>query len=239
MKNLSITSLLPYTALTVLAAAAGPGPAFHISTAPQGPVTDAGHVQTLEAAPAAVVAAATASVRVTVRPGDTLSAISARVCGDPHDYWALAYNNALPDPDRIYPGQVLKAACQAAAALIADKYGLMGEQRSSSRSTSPAPVEVAASQPGPQHAGGMTVTLDSGNYSAMQRCIIERESGGNSQVMNSSAHYGLYQFSASTWAASGGSPADFGHASVAEQNRVFANAVAERGYSDWRPYDHC
>ena len=57
-------------------------------------------------------------------------------------------------------------------------------------------------------------------------CVVARESGGNSQVMNSSGHYGLYQFSASTWAAYGGNPASFGNASVAEQNQVFANALA-------------
>lgn len=239
MKNVSLTTLLPYTALTVLTGTVAPAPALTIAAAPQSPAADTGHVRVLRTAPVVPVAVTTASVRVTVRPGDTLSAIARRVCGDPGDYWALAYNNALPDPDRIYPGQVLKAACQAAAALIADKYGLMGEQRSASSSASPAPVQVAAGQPGPQHSGGMTVTLDSGNYSALQQCIIERESGGDSQVMNGSSHYGLYQFSASTWAASGGNPADFGHASVPEQNQVFANAVAARGYSDWIPYDHC
>jgi hypothetical protein len=57
--------------------------------------------------------------------------------------------------------------------------------------------------------------------------------------MNSSGHYGLYQFSASTWAASGGNPADFGHASVAEQNQVFQNAYAQFGTSPWGPYDGC
>jgi len=57
--------------------------------------------------------------------------------------------------------------------------------------------------------------------------------------MNSTGHYGLYQFSASTWAAYGGSPADFGDASVAEQNRVFANALAAGGQSNWSPYDGC
>ena len=40
--------------------------------------------------------------------------------------------------------------------------------------------------------------------SSFQECVIARESGGNSQVMNSSGHYGLYQFSASTWAATAG-----------------------------------
>ena len=85
-------------------------------------------------------------------------------------------------------------------------------------------------------------SYSSGTYhgsGSKQRCIIARESGGNSQVMNSSGHYGLYQFSAQTWVASGGSAGTFGHASVAEQNRVFNNAVAARGYSDWTPYDGC
>lgn len=75
--------------------------------------------------------------------------------------------------------------------------------------------------------------------SSVQQCIISRESGGNPDVFNASGHYGLYQFSESTWVGSGGSAADFGHASVAEQNVVFARAVAARGYSDWAPYDGC
>jgi transglycosylase-like protein len=76
----------------------------------------------------------------------------------------------------------------------------------------------------------------SGSY---EQCVIARESGGNSQVMNSSGHYGLYQFSASTWQAYGGSAGDFGHASVGEQRRVFDNAMAQGGQSNWSPYDGC
>jgi hypothetical protein len=94
-----------------------------------------------------------------------------------------------------------------------------------------APVQQAAvtySSSGTFHGSG-----------SMQQCIIAAESGGNSQVVNASGHYGLYQFSYSTWVGSGGNGADFGHASVAEQNQVFANAVAARGYSDWTPYDGC
>lgn len=76
--------------------------------------------------------------------------------------------------------------------------------------------------------------------SSFQSCVISRESGGNSQVMNSSGHYGLYQFSFSTWTAYGGNPADFGNASVAEQNQVFYNAMATpNGASNWAPYDGC
>lgn len=88
-------------------------------------------------------------------------------------------------------------------------------------------------------AAGSYGNVSASSYSGFQRCVIERESGGNSQVMNSSGHYGLYQFSASTWQAYGGSAATFGHASVAEQNRIFANAMARGGESNWSPYDGC
>ncbi|HTP17223.1 MAG TPA: transglycosylase family protein [Streptosporangiaceae bacterium] len=74
---------------------------------------------------------------------------------------------------------------------------------------------------------------------SFRQCVISRESGGNAQVMNGSGHYGLYQFSYPAWVASGGSSADFGHASVAEQNRAFATAYAKFGASPWAPYDGC
>lgn len=92
-------------------------------------------------------------------------------------------------------------------------------------SASAAPVSVAAST----YTGG----------SGFQQCVITRESGGNSQVMNGSGHYGLYQFDAGTWASGGGNPADFGHASVAEQNQVFNSVYAARGSSPWAPSDGC
>jgi len=46
-------------------------------------------------------------------------------------------------------------------------------------------------------------------------------------------------FSASTWAEYGGDPADFGDASVAEQNQVFDTAIADGGESNWSAYDGC
>ena len=66
-----------------------------------------------------------------------------------------------------------------------------------------------------------------------------RESGGNYQATNAGGYYGAYQFSASTWAAYGGNPADYGNASAAEQDQVFANAMAQGGQSNWAPYDGC
>jgi hypothetical protein len=83
------------------------------------------------------------------------------------------------------------------------------------------------------------ISTSSGPGGSYGACVVARESGGNSQIMNSSGHYGLYQFSAGTWEAYGGSAADFGHASVAEQERVFSNALAQGGQSNWSPYDGC
>lgn len=91
-------------------------------------------------------------------------------------------------------------------------------------------------------SSGSAPSLASTRYtggSGFQQCVITRESGGNSQVMNGSGHYGLYQFDAGTWASGGGNPADFGHASVAEQNQVFNSVYAARGSSPWAPSDGC
>ena len=93
---------------------------------------------------------------------------------------------------------------------------------------------ASAGVPEPQQAA--STYTGSGSF---QECVISAESGGNSQVMNSSGHYGLYQFSASTWAAYGGNPAEFGDATVAEQNQVFDNAMAAGGASNWSAYDGC
>jgi hypothetical protein len=88
-------------------------------------------------------------------------------------------------------------------------------------------------------SGGGT---SSGTYqgsTAMQRCIIGRESGGNAYIWNATGHWGLYQFSYATWVAHGGAPALFGHAGPAYQTQIFWATVAVDGYSDWAPYDGC
>jgi hypothetical protein len=96
---------------------------------------------------------------------------------------------------------------------------------------------TAAPEAAPANASAQTAEVSSGGSFA--QCVIARESGGQTQVMNATGHYGLYQFSASTWAAYGGSPADFGHASASEQNQVFDNAIAAGGQSNWSAYDGC
>ena len=42
-----------------------------------------------------------------------------------------------------------------------------------------------------------------------------------------------------TWVSGGGSGADFGHASVGEQQRVYQNVYAARGAEPWAPSDGC
>jgi len=195
------------------------------------------------AAPVAVRLAARNSSQATwytVRSGDSLSTIAAHFYHDsaawPVLYWAN--KSQLRSADLIEPGQRLRVPPKpakipsppavAAAPVAASSSGSSGSWASSGSSAqqAAAPAQQAT-------------TVRTSGDSAFQQCVIARESGGNSQVMNSSGHYGLYQFSASTWAAYGGNPAAFGNASVAEQNQVFANAMAAGGQSNWAPYDGC
>jgi phage tail protein X len=175
--------------------------------------------------------------RYTVRSGDSLSAIAGKVYHKQNAWTVLYWANrgTIHWANMISEGQVLKVP--ALPAKIPAAPSQLGPAPAPAPAPAAAPAAVSSSTSAPARA---TV---SGSYSgasgSYQACVIARESGGNSQVMNSSGHYGLYQFSAGTWAAYGGSSADFGHASVSEQNRVFNNAMAQGGQSNWSPYDGC
>ncbi|HEX5296411.1 MAG TPA: transglycosylase family protein [Streptosporangiaceae bacterium] len=172
----------------------------------------------------------------TIRSGDSLSKIAGKVYHKqnawPVLYWAN--RDKIQWANIISTGQVLKVP-----GLPAKIPAAPGQLAPAPPPPPPAPAPVAATSYAPVQA---TAAVSGGTYSGgggFQSCVIARESGGNAQVMNSSGHYGLYQFSASTWQAYGGSAADFGHASVAEQNQVFNNAIAQGGQSNWSPYDGC
>lgn len=184
----------------------------------------------------------------TVRSGETLSSIAGRVYGNPALWPALWWINkaAIANPNAVPAGQRLKlsswhpqASWLAGAAMRAippppspPRPVFVTSARSYRQASPRAGAAVSSSS-------GSYGNVSAGSYGGFQSCVIARESGGNSQVMNSTGHYGLYQFSSSTWAAYGGSSATFGHASVAEQNRVFGNAMAQGGQSNWSPYDGC
>jgi len=161
---------------------------------------------------------------IVVRRGDSLSGIAARYRIE----WPGLYeaNRAVigENPGLINPGERLRIPSAASAARLAAYYrpaAIVMPARAASSTEPTAPA-------GSVQAGG-----------SFQQCVISRESGGNAQAMNGSGHYGLYQFSYSSWTAAGGDPNAFGHASVAEQNQVFATAYAQDGTSPWAPYDGC
>ena len=184
-------------------------------------------------------AASTTLAKYTVRSGDTLSSIALRVYHDP-GAWPVLYwanRNQVRWANSIQVGEVLTVPATPRHLPTAPRQ-LGPTHASVARPTTV--IEQDAAQPvsSVTSAPAQTATTYTGD-SSFQACVITRESGGNSQVMNSSGHYGLYQFSSSTWAEYGGNPADFGDASAAEQNRVFDHAIAAGGQYNWSPYDGC
>ena len=185
--------------------------------------------------------AASIPATYTVRSGDTLSSIAKHIYKNP-GAWPVLYwanHHKLKWADVISVGQVLKvpadpdripsAPRQLAPVSYAPKHAAPQPA-----TTSQAPTEQAPAQ-------ATTTAAWSGTYpgGAFGACVVSRESGGNPDIWNASGHWGLYQFSEATWVAYGGAAGDFGSASVAEQNQVFANALAQGGQSNWAPYDGC
>jgi hypothetical protein len=179
-------------------------------------------------------AAARPPAHLVVRRGDSLSGIATRYRIE----WPGLYeaNRATigGNPSLLNVGEHLRIPSAAAAAKLAASYrppAVVMPTTQVSATTAPGTAEPVATQAAPEQS-----SAPAGSF---QQCVISRESGGNSQVMNGSGHYGLYQFSYSSWVAAGGNPADFGSASVAAQNQVFATAYATDGSSPWAPYDGC
>jgi hypothetical protein len=187
--------------------------------------------------------------RYTVRPGDTLSTIAGKVYHDPGAwpvlYWAnrdkIRWANSV-DAGEVLTVPVKPARIPAAPAQLGPAPAPAPEQASTDQSDT-GQSDTGQSDTGQSASAAVSQPEQAASTytgsSSFQDCVIASESGGNSQVMNSSGHYGLYQFSSSTWAEYGGNPADFGDASAAEQNQVFDNAIAAGGQSNWSAYDGC
>lgn len=141
---------------------------------------------------------------ITVQSGNTLSGVAA-AHGVPLSQ-VEADNPQITNPNLIYAGEQISIGPGAESAPV-----------------TPQPVQAV------QQAPAQPATT-----SGYQACVRAHESGGQSQVMNSSGHYGLYQFSATAWAAAGGNPDEFGHASVAEQNQAFHSLYSQLGSQPWQ-----
>ena len=175
-------------------------------------------------------------VKYTVRSGDSLSAIAGRFYHKqsawPVLYWAN--RDKIHWANTLDVGEVLRIPAEPAK--IPSAPTGLGLAAPAPAAAAPASTAYAPAQSTAVAASGYSGGTPGGSFG---QCVVARESGGNSQVMNSSGHYGLYQFSEATWVAYGGSAADFGNASAAEQNQVFANALAQGGQSNWSAYDGC
>ncbi len=170
-------------------------------------------------APAASAATPTA---YTVASGDTLAAIAPRVGTN----WpALASYNHLPNPNQIQAGEVL----QVPPAGYSAPAGTSSAQPTSSQEASSTSATTHSS----------SAHSSSSASSSVASCIRASENGGSYGRSGNATHFGAYQFDRQTWAAHGGNPSDWGSASVAQQDQVFANTVASSGYSAWTPYDGC
>jgi LysM repeat protein len=191
----------------------------------------------------------------TVQSGDSLSAIAARFYHKQAAWPVLYWRNhgEVRWANDIEVGQVLRIPAEPAtipaapAQLSPPAITTTSDFRPKHASTSPvvaqsapAPAPAAAAAPAPA-APAPSGAAPSGPWpgGAFGACVVERESGGNPDVWNASGHWGLYQFSASTWAEYGGNPGDFGHAGIGEQEAVFMNALARGGEFNWAPYDGC
>jgi len=192
-----------------------------IACLPPGPADAAGSTAVLTAVIQPDAAQAASAYRI--RRGDTLSAIAARLCGNPADYTGLAAANGIADPDFILAGATLyHISCYRTAVAVPRGY----------RSTYV-----------PYRHHRYRVVYASGSYRGSGGCqslIIRRESGGNARAVNPrSGAGGLYQFLPSTWHSLGhsGLPQN---ASVAEQTRAFHQEVAQdHGYSAWAASGGC
>jgi LysM repeat protein len=195
----------------------------------------------------------TVAAKYVVKPGDTLASIAQHLYHS-SGYWPALYwanHGQIKYANEIQAGQVLTvpakpAKIPGAPRTLSPAPAPATSTDSTTSTTSTDSTDSTAGSGGsdspasvPQSAPAPTNSTYTGSGGSFQACVIAAESGGNPQVMNASGHYGLYQFSASTWAEYGGNPADFGDASVAEQNQVFDNAIAAGGESNWSLYDGC
>ena len=248
---LGVAAAFAVASLPATAFAAAQGPVHHAAAAAVAHRSGPAGERLLSVTRPAAKHASAKPAKYTVKSGDSLSAIAGRVYKN-SAYWPVLYwanHSQIRYANEIEVGQVLTVPAKPAH--IPGAPSVLGP------TPAPAPVAAASSATSPTassttgygetsapaySAPAYSAPVQSTTYSggsSFQQCVIARESGGNSQVMNSSGHYGLYQFSSSTWSAYGGNPADFGNASVGEQNQVFNNAVAAGGQSNWAPYDGC
>ena len=155
--------------------------------------------------------------RVTVQPGDSLSAIGARTS---RTWVQLAGYNHIANPDLIYPGQVLTVppATYAPPAVSTPSPAVSSTNSGASHYTPPASRTTASS---------------SSSGSGIWGCIAAHESGGNPGTNTGNGYYGMYQDTVSSWQAAGGPPGLPSNYSAAVQTQVNQRIQAQQGWGAW------
>ena len=164
---------------------------------------------------------------VTVKAGDTLSAIGTRTS---RTWEQLAAYNHVANPNLIYVGQVFTippASYQPSGAAVPAPV-VTTTSRSYTRSTSRAGYS-------PRVASTRYAAAPSSAGSGIWACIAYHESGGNPATNTGNGYYGMYQDTQSSWVEGGGlayAPrAD--QASAAAQTAVNQRIQAAQGWHAW------
>jgi LysM repeat protein len=159
-------------------------------------------------------AGADESTTYVVKPGDTLSLIA------PSNWRAVAAANGIPNPDLIFPGQVLQ--------LDVPEFSDVPEHGGSESEAETEVHSSGAAEQSPDPAPAPASQSGGGVWDRLAEC----ESGGNWSISTGNGYYGGLQFSQGSWQAAGGAgnPAD---ASRDEQIRVAENLLAQQGWGAW------
>jgi len=107
----------------------------------------------------------------------------------------------------------------------------LAAKRAAQRRAQQAPASPPPSSPPPSSGSDPA-------HSALGICIRNAEEGG-SYAWGPGNGGGAYQFVLSTWEKYGGAASEYGVAGPAYQDRIFDNAIAAGGASNWTAYDGC
>jgi hypothetical protein len=106
-------------------------------------------------------------------------------------------------------------------------------QQTQQTAVQPTPTATPTATPAPTaHSGGDAAS------SPLGICIRKAEEGG-SYAWGPGNGGGAYQFLLGTWEKYGGAASEYGVAGPAYQDRIFDNAIAAGGASNWTAYDGC
>ena len=222
----AIAGTIPTAASAASATPTVRHPARIVKAAPK--VTHLGHKSVvLRKAPAPLP-------KVTVRPGDTLSAIGTRTS---RTWEQLATYNHVPNPNLIYVGQVFtippasyQPSGAAVPAPVVTSSGSYTPSKSYTRSSSTTRAAYSAPVSYTRHVATPT-SAGSGIWS----CIAYHESGGNPATNTGNGYYGMYQDTQSSWVEGGGLAyaARADQASAAAQTAVNQRIQASQGWHAW------